>query len=124
MINESQKVIIEIRTEYWSYAATVPIFINNTNQVDINCFNTAKDIYKVIVKCFTDEVLKNITINKIIDDINTLYHQMIEESKDIFLFYYGYFVDMLKYFRDKCQDEELYEACANLEKIIDSHKNE
>lgn len=108
----------QILNNFWKEVNTKPHFINNTKFDDIIIREQMQDVWKELSLLLDSTFLTNKTIDRIYDFTYETLVSVMESDVTIGVMYCTYVEDLLNYYKEWCEELELYESTSNLNKFL------
>lgn len=114
--------IAELRNEITNSIIRIPKFIDTTSSLDHEVWNNMRFISEILLQMISDKILKENTINIIIQQFEEELDMIMDVSDKIDNIL-NYYYKLLEYMLEKCIEEERYEAATNIRNFNDQYKN-
>lgn len=114
--------IAELRNEITNSIIRIPKFIDTTSSLDHGVWNNMRFISEILLQMISDKILKENTINIIIQQFEEELDMIMDVSDKIDNIL-NYYYKLLEYMLEKCIEEERYEAATNIRNFNDQYKN-
>lgn len=101
-------------------AVMIPQFIDKTKAIDRTCYEMAVHFFECLDRLIVPIVLSKRKINYIVNDIELIFNEMSIVSGSLTLHYFSFIDEMLHYYINFCQKEELWEVAANIKSFYEA----
>ena len=119
MITREQLVLQkEVLNHFWKEVNTKPHFINNTKFDDIVIREQMQDVWKELSLLLDSRFLTEKAIINIYEFSYETLVQVMATDVTIGVMYCRYIEDLLNYYKEWCEDIELYESTSNINKFL------
>ena len=117
------KSIEEIRREYYDATSKLPEWIIGRYELHHQVWNLMDDANTVISILLTDRVLRDKSVVKIIEKFDEVIDLISQSgiSNQIQIKMAIYWLELVNHMRERCLQEEQFEACSNLKKFSDMY---
>ena len=118
-MNQLDKSLNVLKRALKNDSRMIPSFIVNKSINHKECMAISQYVFSDLDKLLVNKTLTTSKITEISLSIDIYFGEMVNINQEVSILYYSYFQDMMDYYIEYCQEEELWEVAANIKNFYE-----